>query len=141
MTLPMLALGLFVFQLRTLPFQQLRRSSGVRIAANPRVGAAPALQFLGPDTDSITLSGDLYPELTGGKWDLTLLRIMAEGGRAWPLLGGDGRYYGEWVIEQIEETGSLYLPDGSARKISFSIALKKSEDLLADSLGDLSLWM
>ena len=140
--LPMLALGLFVFELRTLPFQQMRRSSNVRYAKNDRVGAAPGYQFLGPGEDSITLSGVLYPELTGGKWDLTVLRMMMESGDAWVLLGGDGRYYGEWVIESVDETGQEFMSDGSARKIEFSLALKRVDAELIDiALGNLALWL
>ena len=53
----MLALGLFVFELRTLPYQEMQRSMSWRHAEQSRVGERPALQFTGPDADTITLTG------------------------------------------------------------------------------------
>jgi len=141
MNLPMASLGLFVFMLRTIPVQQMRRGSQWRYAKNDRVGAAPAYQFLGEGEDSITLACTLYPELTGGKWDITLLRVMAADGTAWPLITGDGRYLGEWIVEDIQETGTEFTGNGQARKIEFSMSLKKVDNMLEDLLGDIGLWL
>lgn len=62
----MMALGLFVFSLSTLPYQELQRKRGWRYASNNRVGKRPARQFAGEDDETIQLSGVLLPELTGG---------------------------------------------------------------------------
>ncbi|ECA9614675.1 phage tail protein, partial [Salmonella enterica subsp. enterica serovar Weltevreden] len=43
----MLALGMFVFELRTLPYQSMQHSKDYRWASNDRVGKPPAYQFLG----------------------------------------------------------------------------------------------
>ncbi|HCR0870716.1 TPA: phage tail protein, partial [Enterobacter roggenkampii] len=43
----MLALGMFVFERRTLPYQSMQRSKDYRWASNDRVGKPPAYQFLG----------------------------------------------------------------------------------------------
>jgi len=134
----MMALGLFVFATQTLPYQQLQRQTNWRHPSNSRLGLRPARQFLGPGDDSITLSGTLYPELTGGRVSLAMVRAMAETGRAWPLIEGSGAFYGLWVIESVEETGSVFFADGSARKIDFSLKLERIDDEQVDMLGGIT---
>lgn len=131
----MMALGLFVFGLNTVPYQQLQRQTSWRHPSSSRVGRRPARQFVGPGDDTITLSGTLYPEITGGKISLSMLRYMAETGKAWPLLEGTGWFYGLFVIEDISETGSLFFGDGSARKIEFSLKLTRVDDDIPDIVG------
>jgi phage protein U len=134
----MMALGLFVFATQTLPYQQLQRTTSWRHPSNSRLGLRPARQFLGPGDDSITLSGTLYPELTGGRVSLAMVRAMAETGRAWPLIEGSGAFYGLWVIESVDETGSVFFADGSARKIDFSLKLARVDDEQVDMLGNVT---
>ncbi len=50
--------------------------------------------ILGPDNDQLTLSGVLMPEVTGGRLSLLALELMAEQGKAWPLIEGSGTIYG-----------------------------------------------
>ena len=53
----MMVLGLYVFMLRTVPYQELQYQRSWRHAANSRVNRRPSTQFLGPDNDMLTLSG------------------------------------------------------------------------------------
>lgn len=131
----MMALGLFVFAIGTVPYQQLQRQRQWRHPSSSRIGRRPARQFVGPGDDTITLSGTLYPEITGGTLSMALLAAMADTGKAWPLIEGSGTVYGLYVIEDISETGSLFFPDGSARKIDFSLKLTRIDDDRTDLLG------
>lgn len=131
----MMALGLFVFALGTVPYQQLQRQTQWRHPSSSRIGRRPARQFVGPGDDTVTLSGTLYPELTGGKVSLALLRTMADTGKAWPLIEGSGTVYGLYVIEDLSETGSLFFADGAARKIEFSLKLTRIDDDRLDLVG------
>lgn len=124
----MMVLGLYVFGLRTVPYQQLQRQISWRHPSVSRVGKRPARQFIGPGDDSITLSGVLYPELTGGKLSLAALEAMADTGKAWPLIEGTGIFYGLFVIEEISQTHSTFFPDGAPRKIEFSLKLTRVDD-------------
>ncbi|GHC17531.1 hypothetical protein GCM10010082_05930 [Kushneria pakistanensis] len=90
----LMALGMFVFETSTVPYQELQRCTEWRHASQSRVGDRPAYKFFGPDANTITLSGTLLPELTGGRVDLDETRDMAEQGRAWPLVEGTSRQYG-----------------------------------------------
>jgi uncharacterized protein len=133
----MLTLGMFVFMRQTLPYQNLQRSVDYRWPSNSRVGKRDAFQFLGPGEDKITLSGDLYPEMTGGRLSMLALSTMADEGRAWPLISGTGTIYGMFVITNVSETGTVFFADGTPRKISFTLSLTRVDDSLAALYGDI----
>lgn len=133
----MLTLGLFVFQLQTVPYQSLQRNVDYRWPSNSRVGQRPALQFLGVNEEKITLSGVLMPEITGGRISLLALHLMAEEGKSWPLLEGTGTIYGMFVVNSISETHTEFFSDGSARSIEFSLTLTRVDESLTAMFGDL----
>lgn len=133
----MLTLGLFVFQLQTIPYQSLQRNVDYRWPSNSRVGQRPALQFLGVNEEKITLSGVLMPEITGGRISLLALHLMADEGKAWPLLEGTGTIYGMFVVNSISETHTEFFSDGSARSIEFSLTLTRVDESLTAMFGDL----
>ncbi|EKN3444981.1 phage tail protein [Yersinia enterocolitica] len=133
----MLTLGLFVFQLQTLPYQSLQHSLDYRWPSNSRIGQRPAYQFLGVGEEKIMLSGVLLPEITGGVLSLLALKIMAEQGKAWPLLGGDGTIYGMYTVASITQTHSVFFSDGRARRIEFSMTLNRVDESLKMIFGDL----
>ncbi|MCU5773058.1 phage tail protein [Erwiniaceae bacterium BAC15a-03b] len=134
----MMALGLYVFMLRTVPYQELQRQRGWRHATNNRIGRRPSAQYLGPDNDKITLSGVLLPEVTGGKLSLFALEQMAELGKAWPLIEGSGMIYGMYVIESLAETKSEFFSNGAARRIEFTLGLMRVDESLKELYGSLS---
>lgn len=134
----MAALGMYVFKLDTVPFQKLQRSTSWRWASNSRIGKRPSLQNIGPGDDNINLSGVLLPEITGGRTSLDALRAMADSGMAWTLIDGEGYIYGLFVIENVTEDRSEFFKDGAARKIEFSLALKRADDSYIDKLGSLT---
>lgn len=131
----MMTLGFFVFGLPTASYQSLQRQMNWNHAEQQRVGARPAYQYTGPGADTITLPGTLYPEITGGRVTLDLLRVMAEEGKAWPLIEGTGRVYGFWAITSISETSSVFFPDGSPQKIEFSLSLTRVDEKRIDLLS------
>ncbi|HEC8329208.1 phage tail protein [Providencia rettgeri] len=134
----MAALGLFVFQLNTTPYQMMQINQKYRYGVNNRVGKRPAVQFIGLDNDDITLSGTLLPSLTGGRLSLLVLEQMAETGRAWSLIDGTGNIYGMYVIEEITQSKSEFFVDGAPRKIDFTLKLKRTDESLSEMLGDLN---
>src|SRR5690554_6157800 len=99
----MMTLGLFVFSLDTAPYQELQRQLAWRHTSTSRVGTTPASQFLGRDDETVTLSGVLLPEVTGGQANLDALERMADAGKAWPLIEGTGRNYGMFAITSMRE--------------------------------------
>ncbi|MGM0985414.1 MAG: phage tail protein [Pseudomonadota bacterium] len=132
----MMAYGMFVFELKTAPYQQLQRQASWRQAGQARVGHRPSRQFLGPGDDTITLTGTLLPQLTGGQSHLDALRAMADEGAAWPLIEGNGTYYGLYVLERLDEDKSHQMRDGSAQRIGFTLTLQRVSDERSELLGN-----
>jgi phage protein U len=133
----LLSLGMFVFQLRTVPYETLKRTTEYRWSASNRFGKAPAHQFLGPGEDELTIDGTLMPELTGGPAHLDKLREMAAKGKAWILTAGNGDVLGKWFIAKIDDNRSHFVSNGLARKIEFTIALKRYGNDDNEQLGKL----
>lgn len=131
----MMTLGMFVFGMQTLAYQEFQRETAWRHSSTARIGARPARQFIGPGDDLITLPGVLLPELVGKTLSLDALRIMADTGKAWPLIEGTGRIYGIYVIESMSETKTLFFKDGAARRIEFSLKLARVDEGRIDLLG------
>ena len=125
----MMAFGQFVFSLHTLAYQELQRSTAWRHPSNSRIGARPARQYLGPGDDTITLQGVLAPEFTGSKVSLDQIREMGAVGSAWPLVDG------QFVIESLSETSTIFLDNGAARRIEFQIQLARVDDARTDAIG------
>ena len=124
---PLLSLGLFVFSLETLTFDELTRKMDWRHAKSERHGARAASQFLGPGEDKISLSGSLVPELIGDYGAITRLREMAASGDAWSLVDGAGSVLGQFRIMNLDEHQTYHVPGGFARKIDFALDLDRAD--------------
>lgn len=134
----MMALGLFVFQLSTASYQEFQRQTSWRHPSNSRVMDSPAYQFVGKGEDAITLSGEIYPEITGYQQNIEPLRNMADTGKAFILIEGTGKIYGMVIIESVSETRTRFFKNGGARKISFTINLKIVKQYKPSTLGSLT---
>lgn len=134
----MLALGMFVFERRTLPYQSMQHSKNYRWVSNDRVGKPTAYQFLGEGETSIQLAGTLYPAITGGRISLRAVELMADEGRAWPLIEGTGNILGMYIVDKVSTTHTEFFSDGAARKIDFTLSLKRVDESLAAMFGDLN---
>ena len=53
------------------------------------------------------------------------MRLSAGIGVALPLISVGGLILGRWIIESVTETKSEFLSNGGARKIEFSLSLKR----------------
>ena len=110
---------------------------------NERINRSASWQYIGAGDDTITLSGLLYPEITGGEVSLTALTTQAYAGRPWPLIDGVGQIYGMYVITALNTTRSELDRYGKARKIEFTVTFQRvnedlRERLQSSSLGDLT---
>ena len=124
----LMALGQFVFGMSTMAYQDMQRANAWRHPSHARVGAMPARQYVGPGDETISLKGVIAHELTGKTKTLDELREMAGTGQAWSLVSGTGEVFGAYVIESINETGSYFMPDGTPRRIDFTIALARVDE-------------
>ncbi len=121
----LMSLGMFAFELGTATYQELARKTDWRHAETPRFGARPAGQFLGPGQDNISLSGVIFPGVSGKHEALRTLRSLGDQGESAPLVDAIGRVHGDFVILSIDERQSVFLDNGVARKADFTIELRR----------------
>lgn len=133
----MMIYGLIPFMRQTLPYNELQQTVDYRWPTNSRVGQRASAQFIGVGDEKITLSGELRPEITGGAISMLTIKLIADEGRAWPLIGGNGTIYGMYVIENYSSTSSEFYSDGSASKIIFSLNMLRVDESLTAMFGDL----
>ncbi|KAB0529377.1 phage tail protein [Xanthomonas cissicola] len=129
----MMSYGTFVFALDSAAYLQLQRQMSWRHATSERVGARAASQFLGPGDDTIDLSGLIAPELTGTRASLDTLRELAADGEPLPLVDGAGVVYGPYLLLAINETASLFFPDGTPRRVEFQLSLRRTDDVAPEA--------
>lgn len=122
--LVMMALGSFRFGMTNGAYQQFSRSAGYRWSKVDRIGREPAMQYLGPDTQEVTIEGVIYPHFKGGLRQVDLMRLKAGTGLPMMMVDGLGWVRKKWVIVRVEERKSYFLSDGAPRKIEFSLTLK-----------------
>lgn len=122
--LVMMALGAFRFGVNGADYQSFSRTAAYRWVKLDRLGRAPALQYLGPDAEEITLEGVIYPHFKGGLRQMELMRLLARTGVPMILVDGLGFVWQRWCIVDVTERRSFLMADGSPRKIEFSIRLQ-----------------
>lgn len=121
----LMTLGMFVFGMDTIPYQDLQRRMTWRHEQSERFGARPASQFVGAGEDSITIAGLVVPELAGRYSAIETLIEMADTGDHWPLMDGTGRVLGDFRIETIDQSHKGVLAGGIPRGIDFAMELKR----------------
>jgi len=121
----MMQLGFYQFSINSAAYQEFQRSTGYRWAAQERVGAHDALQFTGFGSDSISVSGVIFPFHKGGLGQLDRLRLQASFGFPLPLVSGSGRVLGLWVVEGVSEGQKVFARDGVPTRQDFDIKMRR----------------
>ena len=132
----MMILGAYRFCIGNAAYQTLARRTDYNWAEQKRILGEPAMQFIGIGSDTIKLDGAIYPQFKGGLRQITLMRAQAGLGIPLMLISGNGSAFGRWCIMDISETQTVFMADGTARKITFTMTLQKyGEDALPGALG------
>lgn len=135
--LAMAALGYFVFMRSTVPYQSIDRDLSWSHPTNDVVGSLPKTQFTGKAGETLEISGELRPEVSGGKMSLLALEMMAETGKPYPLIDGATFLVLGWFkITKLRMTSTVFLGDGTPRAISFSIGLQRVDDSILTTISD-----
>jgi phage protein U len=121
----MMQLGSFQFGITTAAFQSLQRTNEWRWPSQDRIGKPPVLQYVGQGSETITLPGVIYPEWRGGLGQMDAMRAIAGQGEPLTMIDGRGRTMGLWVIERIEEKQAVFADAGVARKVEFTLQLRR----------------
>lgn len=123
----LLTLGLFVFGMDTLGYADFERRMAWRHSGSERHMARNASQYVGPGEDTITLSGQLVPGVTGTYGSLDRLIEMAETGDNWQLMDGMGRVLGRYRIVGLDQTHRHIMAGGLPRSIDFTLTLERAD--------------
>jgi len=115
--------------LDTRPFNAdgVRRSADAAFAAKPVIATLSPREFMGEGEDRITVSGQLLPFKTGGLSELETAHSLRRQGVAMPVVRGDGRSFGWFVIERISETHRELMRDGVGFVVRYSLTLVKTK--------------
>ncbi|HEV7293119.1 MAG TPA: phage tail protein [Devosia sp.] len=113
--------------LDTRPFNadEMGRSAGADFAVKSLIGTLPGREFMGEGDDKITLSGQLLPFKTGGLTELDMAHEFRRSGQRLPVMRGDGKMYGWFAIESVEESHSELMRNGVGFVVKHSISLIK----------------
>lgn len=126
--------GLFVFDTTTLLPDDINRHRDWRHPTAERFGAIDSSQFTGPGEEQIRFTGRLIPELAGSFSSIDTLAAMADAGEAHPLIRGDGKIFGNYVITALDEQMGAIIQGGLPRVVGFSIEMRRVPDT-TDALG------
>jgi len=140
----LLSWGEFQFSIESLAYDSLSIASEQRWVSVERILRIPAMQNMGAGSKPIKISGVTFPQLSKKADAISELRGLFEKGLPHMLTSGgsEGRVFGEFVLTNIDENTSAFLPGGQYRKNSVSLSFEeygrdKSNNPLLK--GDLSI--
>ncbi|KPA87023.1 phage protein U [Pseudomonas asplenii] len=120
----------YYFNLDTATFDELRRQTSARWAAQERLTRDIAQQAVGHGEDKLSLKGAIYPGFKGGLKQLDKIRSIARSLKPVSLVTGYGDVLGTWCLVSIDEEQSAFLAGGIPRKQGFSLEfVKYGEDM------------
>jgi len=121
----MMQLGFFQFSIDDATYQRLNRSTEYRWARQSRIGANDALQFTGYGPETIEMEGVIYPHFKGGLKQVDRMRTQAGIGIPLPLVTGQGRILGLWVVEGITEGQEVFARQGVPLRQDFTMRMSR----------------
>ncbi len=115
--------------LDTAPFSidEVERTATADFAVKPLLGTAPSREFMGEGDDTVVLSGQLLPERIGGLTELETLHGFRRAGQRLPVMRGDGRMLGWFVITEIRERHEQLGRSGIGGTLQHTLTLVKVE--------------
>lgn len=120
-----MALGPFMFRAHGFGYSDVGRNLNTPWAELKTVGRPDALQWTGPTSETVKISGVLFPEEFGGLGTLEGLRLAARNGIPLFLVSLGGGIFGRQAIQRIEEERKYHTRRGLPRKNSYSIEVRK----------------
>lgn len=116
-------------------FTTLEESFAVNYAQHERIKGKPRLEFVGDVLDSLTFDMFLHSDFTNPEEDIEALRIYMVNREILPLILGNGRFVGNFVIPGFSKTTGFTDPSGNIIWATISVDLLESftEEPLKDA--------
>jgi len=111
----------------TMPFtaESYSREGGAELAAKAVMGGLQPREVTGEADETITISGQLLPTRIGGMSELDLAFSLSTSATKVPLMRGDGRMLGWYVIEKVSEQHSDLTRHGVGFVVRYTLNLVK----------------
>ncbi len=115
--------------LDTAPFSvdEVDRTATADFAVKPLIGTAPGREFMGEGDDTIVLTGQLLPERIGGLTELEALHGFRRAGQRVPVMRGDGKMLGWFVLTEVRERHEQLDRNGVGGMLHHTLTLVKVE--------------
>lgn len=120
-----MGLGPFLFRAHGLNYAGLTRTVDTPWAELDTAGRLNELQWTGPKSDTIALTGVLFPQAFGGDLALAGLRTAAKAGQPLMLINLGGLIFGRHAITKIEEDQTHHSRTGRARRTGYTMELRR----------------
>lgn len=119
-----LCLGPVLFEIAPMSLQKMKMGRKVEFASHDVLGAEPELEDMGPDNATVSIEGCLRPEHFGGMGNLEILKAARDSRTPLPLIRGDFKPLGFFVIEEVEEKHDSINAYGIGREIEVEVKLR-----------------
>jgi len=107
-------------------FSSFSHERGVNYAQHELINGKPRLQSVGDNLDSISFGMYLHSEFTNPEADIETLRLAMQNREVLPLLLGNGRILGFFVIPNFSQSNSFTDPLGNLIEVTLNIELLES---------------
>lgn len=116
-------------------FSDFSHERGINYAQHELINGKPRLQAVGDNLDSISFSMYLHSEFTNPESDIESLRTAMQNREILPLILGNGRVLGFYVIPNFSQVNSFTDPIGNLIEVTLSVELLESfsDDQLRES--------
>lgn len=124
-------LGGFAFEAHGFGYQGIRRAVNTSWAEVAVSQTLNPMQWTGPTSDEITISGVIFTEEFGGQSQLDGIVAAALSGVPMMLVSGgaaEGMVHGLYAVQGVDEDRSYHDASGVARRNAYSIKLKRKPD-------------
>jgi phage protein U len=91
------------------------------------VGARRPYEHVGAGDERLTLRGKLFPEKLGGAGAVDAILALKSTGTPQPVVRGDGKYLGWFVITRLSVQNDNLAADGAPRMIAFDATLDRTD--------------
>lgn len=120
-----MALGPFLFRAHGFGYVGLGRKLDTSWAEIETAGRLNELQWTGPRSETVSITGVLFPQEFGGDGTLDALRLAAKSGLPLMLVSLGGRVFGRHAVQGIDEDRAFHDRFGTPGRNAYSIELRQ----------------
>lgn len=121
-------LGDFIFSIRGLAHNGVLITSDYKWESVDKVEGLPFFQYLGEKQETVEITGVFYPKFSENYKTISDIKNSNLISKPNNFISDSGEVLGKFIITSIEENQSYFEKDIGAKRIEFSIKLKRIPD-------------